>query len=287
MKCMLMKKICLPAAALVILLASCAKEVSLENGGGPNANIVGTDCRISAVIYSDEASGIGLGSVTATIDASDMVTDITDFDSLNFTINKNVVPAYVNDTLYINGNEYFVLAPTTKRVLKLHALLDPTDPGSPKIDIDYTYDASGYLVKKTSSYTGGTPYAEVNYTYTSGNLTHMEEIDLISGITVNDADVEYTSLQPKNYLYIFPDELRNPVFTQFLNFGTKPINAVAKITVHYYDILTGTVLGEAISTFTNYELSADKYVLRCTMSGDDQPSLPSNVGKLSFRYKCK
>jgi hypothetical protein len=144
------------------------------------------------------------------------------------------------------------------------------------------------LIKKESIFTAtGISYAEVNYTYTSGNLTHMEEVDLTSGVTVNDADIQYTGLQPKNYVYIFPDELKNPIFTQFLNFGARPINAVSKMTVRYYDLLGGTVLDSAVSNFSNYELSADKYVLRCTMTGDDQPSLPAEAGRLRFGYKCK
>lgn len=283
-----MKKILFPALALTLLVASCAKEVSLENGGTANPNIVGNDCRISSITYSDVASGVGLGSVTATINTSDRAVDITDFDSLNVTINKNIVPVYKNDTVYINANEYYLLNPTTLRVNQFHSLLDPTDPSSLQIDIVYTYSAGGALIKKESVYSAtGISYAEVNYTYTGGNLTHMEEIDLTSGITVNDADVEYSSLQPKNYLYIFPDELKNPIVTQFLNFGARPVNAVSKIKVRYYDLLGGTVLDSAVSTFSNYELSADQYVLRCTMTGDDQPSLPAEAGKLSFKYKCK
>jgi hypothetical protein len=285
---MLMKKIFFPALAFAVLVASCAKEVSLENGGTANPNIIGADCRISSIAYSDVASGVGLGSVTATINASDRAVDITDFDSLNFTINKNVVPVYKNDTVFLNANEYYLLSPTTLRVNQFHSLLDPTDPSSLQIDVLYTYNASGSLIKKESLYTAtGTTYAEVNYTYSGTNLTHMEEVDLTSGVTVNDADIEYTGLQPKNYVYIFPDELRNPILTQFLNFGTRPINAVSKMTVRYYDLLGGTVLDSAVSSFGNYELSADRYVLRCTMTGDDQPSLPAEAGKLRFGYKCK
>ena len=64
------------------------------NGGIGNANIIGNDCRISSLVYSTPNSGIGLGSVAASINASDRLTDITDFDSVSFTINKNVVPVY-------------------------------------------------------------------------------------------------------------------------------------------------------------------------------------------------
>ncbi|MEI9958833.1 MAG: hypothetical protein WDM90_21545 [Ferruginibacter sp.] len=45
----------------------------------------------------------------------------------------------------------------------------------------------------------------VNYTYTGGNLTHMETDDLFSNSIVKDADLTYYSnISPKNFLYLFP-----------------------------------------------------------------------------------
>jgi hypothetical protein len=284
---MVMTKRFLPLIAAMALLASCAKEVSQENGGTP-ADIIGADCRISSIVYSNAAAGVGLGSVSANINTSDRAVEFMDFDSLNFTINRNVVPTYSGDTIRINANEYFLAPPPTLRVTRFHTLLDPTDPTSPQIDIDYTYNASGYLVKKTTSFTlVGTAVSEVNYAYTGPNMIRMEEIDLTTGFTVNDADVSYAPIQPKNFLYIFPDELSNPLFTQFLNFGTRPYNAVSNITLRFYDPATSSVLDSAVSNFSNYQLSADRYVLNCTMTGDDQPSLPAKAGRLSFKYKCK
>lgn len=284
-----MKKInLLFATASVLLLSACSKEYSLENDSGSLGNIVGADCRIRKIGYSDSASGTGIGSVTATINATDRVTDITDYDSLTSTLNFYTSPVYINDTVYIDPDEYFVLNSTTKLVKRLHALLDPTDPFSPQIEIDYNYDGAGYLLQKQYTFSAlpGIPYEQVDYTYASGNLVHMQHTNLISGDKVTDADITYSNLiAPKNYIYIFPDELTYGRFTQFFNFGKKPFNAVTSVTVNNYD--PGNVLAHtSVSTFKKYILSVDQYVLSCIMKGDDLPSLPAVQGVLSFSYHC-
>jgi hypothetical protein len=273
-----------------VVFVSCSKEVSLENGGtAAGNNIIGADCRISKIAYSDNASGVALGSITANINMSDKAVDITDFDSLNNTINSNTILQHKSDTILISAAEYFIVNPVTLRVLRFHGLLDPTDPLSLQLEVDYVYNASGYLIQKLYSQTllPGLTYATVDYTYASGNLTRMVFTDLASGGVVTDAAMQYSSLAPKNFIYIFPDENRNNVFSQFLNFGAKSINAISNMKVRNLDPLTGIALDSAISSFNNYELSIDKYVLNCVMTGDDQLSIPAVAGKLWFSYKCK
>ena len=60
-----------------------AKEYSNENSGDANGIIIGTDCRISKIASTDSAAGFGIGSISAAINTSDAVTDITRFDSLS------------------------------------------------------------------------------------------------------------------------------------------------------------------------------------------------------------
>ncbi len=285
-----MKKFFAVFLVSIFALAACEKEVSIEGGGnGGGSNIIGTNCRISKIASNDSASGVSLGAITAVINSSDKLTDITLFDSLNNTLEYNAQPIYQNDTVNINVYEYFVLNTATQRVEKFHGRLDLTDPASPEIDVLYSYDASGYLIKKSYEYSAlpGLPYSETNYTYASGNLVKMENIDLFTTDVVADAVLQYASLVPVNFLYIFPDEIKNTHFNQFLNFGRRNVNAIAAMKVRYYDPLSGIVTDSLVSTFSNYELSIDKYVLRCNMKGDDQPSLPAVEGKLSFSYKCK
>ncbi|MEO6252318.1 MAG: hypothetical protein ABIO79_03400 [Ferruginibacter sp.] len=277
------------AIGIVVLFISCEKEYSTENGTADSDLIVGLDCRISKIVYTDTAGiGTGLGSISAAINSIDVVTMITRFDSLSNTIEFIVSPTYTNDSIYINPDEYFVVD-INKRVTKLHGLQDPTDPFSLQFDVSYQYTASGYLVAKIYflSIAPTTPVFRVDYTYSGGNLTRMTRTNLATGDFETDAALEYyNNIVPKRYLYIFPDENAYAPFTQFFNFGTRPYNAIKKMTVRNYD--PGNVVRDsAVSTFSNYIMSRDTYVLNVQMGGDAQQSIPALAGKLSFSYRCR
>lgn len=284
-----MKKGLLYSLLVIGVLASCQKEYSTENGGDAAGIIIGDDCRISRIAYTDSATGVGIGSISATIDATDVVTDITKFDSLTLTIDFNSVPQYFSDTVYIDPDQYMILEAGSKRVKSLHGLIDPTIPGSTEFDITYTYDAAGLLINKMYSYSllPGIPYQNVAYTYSGGNLTHMTTEDAFTGDILKDADLTYyNNIAPKNYMNIFPDENTYAEYTQFFNFGRKPTNAIKSLKLRYYD--PGNVLVDsAVSNFASYTMSRDNYVLSVYMLGDDQSSIPAAEGKLKFTYKCK
>lgn len=276
--------------ALILTLFSCEKEYSVENSGAPSELIVGVDCRISKIAYLDTstAGDNGLGFLEAEITNADVVTKITKFDSLSNTIEYMGFPTNSNDTVFINSDEYFI-TDGNKRIIKLHGLLDPTDPFSLQRDIIYAYATAGYLINKNYFLTTAPSfmYYQVTYTYSGGNLTHMEGKDQVTGDVETDADVDYqANIFPRNYMYIFPDEVFYPYHTQFFNFGLKNSNALKKLTVRSYD--PGNVVRDsAVSTFTNYIMSRDGYVLSTQMGGDDQQSIPAVAGKLKFSYHCK
>jgi len=282
--------------AIVVALFSCEKEYSNENSGNTdNDLIVGIDCRISKITYTDTSGtagggpGTGLGSIEAAINNLDVVTMITRFDSLSNTIEFINAPIYSNDSVFINADEYFVVD-GNKRIIKMHGLADPTDPFSLQYDVSFAYNTAGYLTTKnyflTSSPT--VPFYRVDYSYGDGaNLTHMSAVNLPGGDLEMDADISYmTNLVPRRFIYIFPDERFYPEFSQYFNFGTKNFNAVKKMTVRNYN--PGNVVRDSsVSTFSNYIMSRDGYVLSTQMGGNDQPSLPALAGKLSFSYHCK
>ena len=276
--------------ALVFTLFSCEKEYSLENSQNVGSDlIIGINCRISKIVYTDTAGiGTGLGSLAADINSLDIVTKIIKFDSLSNTIEFIVTPVYVNDTIYINPDEYFVVD-INKRIIKLHGLLDPTDPFSPQFDVFYQYNATGYLIEKNYFFTLAPTvlFYRVNYTYSGGNLVRMTGTNQATGDLEIDADLNYFSnIIPKRYLYIFPDENAYPYFNQFYNYGVRNYNAIKKMTVRNYD--PGNVVRDSIvSTFSNYIMSRDTYVLSVQMAGDDQQSIPALAGKLTFSYKCR
>ena len=275
-------------AGFVFIFFSCEKEYSVENSGGGSDLIVGIDCRISKIVYTDTATNTGLGSLAADINSLDIVTKIIKFDSLSNTIEFIVTPVYVNDTIYINPDEYFVVD-INKRINKLHGLVDPTDPFSLQFDVFYQYNAAGYLVAKNYFLTLAPTvlFYQVNYTYFGGNLVHMSGTDQSTGDLVVDADINYFSnIIPKRYLYIFPDEKSYPYFNQFYNYGARNYNAIKNMTVRNYD--PGNVVRDStVSAFSNYIMSRDTYVLRVQMAGDDQQSIPALAGKLTFSYHCK
>lgn len=276
---------------VALVLSACTKEYSLENGGNlTNPNIIGADCRINKIVYLDSATGlIGLGSIAALINPLDQATDITKFDSLSGTIDFKTPLIYVGDTIFINPDEYFLVDILTKHIKRLHGLTDPTIPTSLQFDADYIYNATGFLIQKSYSLTlfPGTPYYVVNYIYAGGNLTHMSSIEQVTGDLIADADIDYyINIAPKNYLYIFPDELSYTHYNQFLNFGNRPTNAIKNLKVRYYD--PGNVLRDStVSAFSKYIMSRDNYVLSVFMKGDNQFSIPADASKLVFSYKCK
>ena len=277
---------------LIIIAAftACQKEYSTEGGGTTGAGvIIGADCRINKIAFNDSATGTSTGAISATINSSDVVTDITKFDSLTLTIDFNVAPQYFSDTVAIDPDQYFILDNGNgKRVKSFHGLIDPTVAGSPEFDVTYVYDATGYLINKFYTYSllPGIPYQQVTYTYTGGNLTHMVTDDLFAATIIKDADLDYyTNIAPKNYINLLPDENTYAEFNQFYSFGKKSTNAVKNLKLQYYT--NGAVTDSAVSTFQTYILSRDNYVLNVYMLGDAQPCIPAADGKLSFSYKCK
>lgn len=287
-----MKRKQLVYAGLVLLVfAACKKELSLENSGNlNNPLIVGNDCRTSKIAYIDSPTNVGLGSIAANINIFDQATQITQFDSLSSTIDFQANMVYISDTIYFNTNEYFIYDIITKRIGRLHGLIDPTDPTSAQFDCDYVYSAAGYLIQKSYSLTAfpGVPFYLVDYSYDgTGNMIHMNSIETITGDLVSDADMTYyTNIKPRSNLYIFPDELSYSQYNQFFNFGQRPTNAIKDYKVRYYD--PGNVLRDStVSTFKLYKMSSDNYVLSVIMQGDDQFSIPARASKLEFSYKCK
>ncbi len=273
-----------------VTLTSCLKEYSNENSDDADGIIVGADCRISKIAYADSTSGSGLGSISAVINSSDVVTSITKFDSLSLTIDFNAVPQYFanGDTVYIDPDQYFIRNTTTKIIKGFHGLVDPTTPGSQEYDVDYVYDGNGKLAQKLYYYSlsPGIPFQEVTYTYASGNLIGMTSVDAFTGDLIRDASLTYyTNIAPKNFMYLFPDESALPEFSQFFNFGGKSTNAVKNLKVRYYT--NNALTDSSVSDFKGYVMSRDNYVLSTYMVGDDQSTIPAPEGRLKFSYHCK
>jgi hypothetical protein len=281
--------------AMVVVLFSCEKEYSNENTDTGNNLIVGINCRISKIAFTDTSGqatnghGTGLGMIEAGINNLDIVTDILQYDSVgNTVVYISPGPVYTNDTVYISADEYFVVD-VNKRITKSHLLSDATDPFSVQFDVFYVYNTAGFLITKNYFFTANPTisFLKVDYTYAGANLTHMSAVNLPAGDLDIDADITYFSnIVPQRFIYIFPDERFYPEYNQFFNFGSKNLNAPRTMKVRTYD--PGNVVRDsAVSTFSNYIMSRDSYVFSVQMGGNDQPSIPALAGKLSFSYHCR
>ena len=284
-----MKKISFYYLLVAIAFTSCLKEYSAEQNQDGSDGIIGANCRISKISYSDSAGTASIGSIGATINAADVVTDITKFDSLTLTLDFNAAPQIFGDTIAIDPDQFFITETATKRIKQFHGLIDPAVQGSPEFDVAYAYDAAGYLINKfyTLSSFPGFPYQKVTYTYNNGNLVKMITDDLFSGDVIKEADLTYiNTISPKNFWYLFPDEFTYAEFNQFYNFGKKSTNGVQSLKLRFYD--PGNMLVDsAVSTFNNYIMSRDNYVVSVNMNGSDQSIIPAPAGKMRFMYKCK
>ena len=283
-----MKKLSWLILFVSAIFYSCGKENSLESGLDNNSLIIGTGCSISKIVYSDTAIDVALGSIAAVLEDSGKVASITVFDSLGFILSFLAEPAKISDTVFINNNEYYQLDQVTLRVKGFHGLFVPTNPFSPQFDIAFTYNPDGNLVKKSYSFsaTPATPYQEVIYTYSAGNLVQMTTTDLTTGNKISDAEMSfYPLLTPRNYLYLFPDEYDYAEYSQFYNFGKRSVNAVKSMKVRFY--APGNIpIDSAVSSFRDYVTSVDNYALSVIMEGDDQPSVPARASRLNFSYSC-
>ena len=284
---------------VAVSVFSCTKEFSLENGGS-SANgsdqIVGVNCRISKIVYYDSASAISTGSIAATINIKDSVKDITLFDSLNNRIVTNSMPVYSADTAWLNPDEYFLRNPSTGLVTHLHGVLNSVFP-TISFECDYVYNSDGSLFQKRYDISGAgvSPAIVVEYAYLGGNLVHMWSTDYttVTPELIQDADLDYyNTIRPRNFLAIMPDETISDdlnhfsTYTQFFNFGTKPVNAIKTMKVRFYD--PGNVARDStVSGFFTYITSRDNYVLSVYMLGDNQESIPAAMGRLNFSYKCR
>ncbi len=283
-----MKKLSWLVISALFIFFSCGKENSIENGLDNNSLIIGIGCNISKIVYADTATDVALGSIAAVLDDSGKVVSITEFDSLGFAINFYVEPREVSDTVFINTNEYYLLDQVTGMVKGFHGLFVPTNPLSQRFDIAFTYNAEGNLVKKSYRFSAnpGTPYQEVNYSYSAGNLVQMTETDLTTGNKISDAEMSYYPLlTPKGNLYLFPDEYDYAQYSQFYNFGKRSVNAVKSMKVRFY--APGNIpIDSAVSSFRDYVTSVDNYTLSVIMEGDHQPSVPARASRLNFSYSC-
>lgn len=278
-----MNKIWSGIVFLLLLLSSCSKETSVEAGAGSKG------CQVSGMVLMDSITGKAVYSLNTKFNASGRATSIEAIDSLSGAVDLTQPLIYSKDSVLL-GDGQFVLLDSLSRVKSLQVREDPSDPTSNWFVFKYKYDASGNLTEKTIS-TLQLPVALITYTYTwtAGNLTRIEG-KLNMGLTsprVFLAEMTYdATVEPKNFIYLFPDAVESFLFLNALNYGKKNKNLIKNLTVIYYD-QQGVQTEKYVSTFVDAKLNADKYVTDWVIKGDSMDPFGIFVGKMRFDYFCR
>lgn len=272
---------------VLLFFYGCRKEKSIESGDN-NPIFIGSNCRISQVLSVDSLTGIGFEAHNAFFDAAGKPTGTELYDSLSNSIYFGSLFTYSADTAFVNSGEYFVNDAATGRVKEFKGLIDPSDPLSDTVQIVFSYDASGYLVKKDYYFFGLTvPLLRSTYSYSNGNLTRaLLEYVFPSTEVFIDAAVEYNGSQPANgMMYVFPDAFYTAQYNLSFNFGKRPVNTLKKVTTKLYS--SGVITDSLVTNYLNYKLSRDNYVLELFAAGDFQDGIGIIDGRTKFSYYCK
>lgn len=272
---------------MLLTLNACRKEKSIESGD-KNPIFIGSNCRISQILSVDSLTGIGFDAHNAFFDAAGKPTGTELYDSLSNSIYFGSLFTYNADTAFVNSGEYFVNDAATGRVKEFKGLTDPSDPLSDTVQIIFSYDASGYLVKKDYYFFGmSVPLLRSTYSYSSSNLTRalLEYVFPTTEVFI-DAAVEYNTSQPANgMMYIFPDGFYTAQYNLSFNFGKRPVNTLKKVTTKLYS--SGVLTDSLVTNYSNYKLSRDNYVLELFAAGDFQDGMGIIDGRTKFSYYCR
>jgi hypothetical protein len=272
-----------------LFLFSCAKEKSLENGGGVTIDPpIGNNCMVNQIITADSLTGQGLFSFFTKFNSAGLAEKVEVYDSISGTMQFEGNLQYKGDTIRISPSEYF-LVDANKRVREFKS----TDfsGGSPNtLSYVYNYDGSGYLVNKEVFFSGSTfPVLRFSYIWSGQNLVAIEGAFAITGLNqkVLTATLEYdASKTAKNFIQVMPDGFENALYIMGLDLGKKSRNIIKKYVVTLYDD-SGVIDEVYTMNFTNYKFSSDGYLTEWYAIGDDAGGTPFQSGRTLFKYFCK
>lgn len=280
------KKITL-ATLLLAALAGCKKEKSLDTiRDGEPPVFVGNNCTISQILTVDSLTGIGLEAHTISFNAAGIAGRVTVIDSILNDVYVDDILTNRNDTIIV-GNLGFFVKNSNGQVRLFRFKEDPTDPATELIDMTFTYNSAGYLIKTEYAYAASFfPLLRSTYTYTGNNLTKAVTESLFPVTEkIIESDLTYSSQTVRNFIYTFPDAFYTAAYLPAVPFGNKSANALQKVATRYYD--NGSVVDSAITTYKNYKLSNDGYVLEFYADGDYQDGMGLYFERTKFKYFCR
>ncbi|MEO6820874.1 MAG: hypothetical protein ABI204_14165 [Ginsengibacter sp.] len=283
---------------VLLLLVSCSKtkstppdgNVPVGVGNGPdttkNNNIV---CAIATISQVNSSKGAEY-SLTATYNGNYDVTRIVIYDSVNKVKNFEAAFNYINnDSVRIDQYQYLILD-EKGRVIRFVTKSDLVTPqNSDNYIFEYKYNTKGYLIIKNLYINGATiPNFRTDYSYTNNQLTNCLMTAVSSGnLKVLEAALVYDgSRSIKNWIYTFPDTMEGYMYLTVLNFGNRPVNPLKQVTTKIYNPLTGILIDNWTTSYDNYVIDTNGYVLSGESTGDLQQGIASFYGKTNFYYLC-
>lgn len=286
---MQMSKFILHIVTLSVLFASCSKEYSQERLPDVNPPL-GNDCSMTTITPFDSASGRGYGSFHVTLDAGNRTQKVQLYDSASGTVDYYATFTYVNDTIRIGTNEFFVLD-ASGRIREYQTLENPSDANSERYKYTYEYAPSGHLYHKywyLLSRNPNEPLFAYTYEWVNDNLARVEVREASGDKRMAlQAELVYASDKTvKNYLYCFPEANELAPYILSVNVGKKSRNLLQRIVVKLYDA-GGNALNTYNTEYKDYKFSSDDYITEVYASGDIVDGLPIVTGLTKFNYYCK
>lgn len=273
---------------LLFILAACEKETSVESGRkGP---VIGADCHPKQIVAVDSVTGRGSFSFLTGFDATGTARFVEVLDSVSGAVMLDAPLTWMGDTLRISDSVYY-LTDANRRLKEFVAR--QTDNGTVMtLKYVYTYDASGFLVKKelfSSAVPLPVPLIRFTYTWASLNLVAVEGSVVIPGLTrkLFSATLDYDpAASARNFLLILPDAAELTPVIMAVGLGNPSRNLVRRIDVSTYND-AGMIDATTTSRYGSYGYSADGYLLDWKVGGDVPDALPFPPGKNLFHYHCR
>jgi len=272
-----------------LFLFSCAKEKSLENGGGVTIDPpLGNNCTVNQIITADSLTGQGLFSYFTKFNISGIAETVEVYDSVSGSVQFQGNFQYKGDTIRVSRTDYF-LTDANKRVKGFRTTDFSGTPGD-TLSYVYKYDANGYLTEKEIFVTGIVlPILRYSFVWSGQNLVAIDGVVAVPGINqkVMTVTLEYdASKTAKNFIQVLPDGFETAPYIMGLDLGKKSRNLVKKTIVSLYDD-TGSLDDVYTTEYSNYKFSADGYLLEWYAKGEDAGGTPLPSGRTLFKYFCK
>ncbi|HLO81005.1 MAG TPA: hypothetical protein VK166_08605 [Chitinophagaceae bacterium] len=268
----------------LIILGSCSKDYSNENGGG-----VGLSCKLSNIVAIDDITGQGVYALNTRYDNTGRSNHVELFDSTSNSADYDINLQYqTSDSIKTSTNDVLVLD-GNKRLKKLITPLDPNDPTGEKLIYEYKYNGSGYLIEKTLS-TSTIPLAlfQTTYTWTGGNLTKVESSSSLTGTKQKllEVNMEYDlGFTPKNFIPIYPEGFESFLYVTSVDMGKPSVNLLKRMSAVYYDD-QGNPGTPIVTEISEAKFSNDGYLSEWYVSGSSFDALGLFSGRNTFTYKC-